>query len=77
MVFFFLLMQGVFLSSFTVNLLQSVSMKVKAFVAQSCPTHCDLMNCSPTGASVHEILQAGILEWVATPFSRGSSRSRD
>ena len=35
------------------------------------------MDCSPTGSSVHRILQARILEWVAIPFSRGSSRSRD
>ena len=39
-------------------------------VAQSCPTLCDLMDCSPPGSSVHRILQAGILEWVAIPFSR-------
>ena len=38
---------------------------------------CDCMDCSPSGSSVHEILQAGILEWVAIPFSRGSSRPRD
>ena len=31
----------------------------------------------PPGASVHEILQERILEWVAMPFSRGSSQSRD
>ena len=31
------------------------------------------MNCSPPGSSVHGILQAGILEWVAIPFSRGIS----
>ena len=35
------------------------------------------MNCSPPGSSVHEILQARTLEWVAIPFSRGSSRPRD
>ena len=40
---------------------------------QSCPTLCDPMGCSPTGSSVHGILQARILEWVAFPFSRGSS----
>ena len=34
---------------------------------QSCPTLCDLMDCSPPGSSVHGILQAGILEWVAIP----------
>ena len=33
--------------------------------AQSCPTLCDPMDCSPPGSSVHGILQAGILEWVA------------
>ena len=34
-------------------------------------------NCSPPGSSVHGILQARILEWVAIPFSRGSSQPRD
>ena len=34
-------------------------------VAQSCPTLCDPMDCSPPGSSVHGILQARILEWVA------------
>ena len=38
-------------------------------VAQSCPTLCDPMDCSPPGSSVHGILQTGILEWVAP--SRG------
>ena len=42
-------------------------------VIQSCPTLCDLMDCSPSGSSVHGILQARILEWVAMPSSRGSS----
>ena len=36
-------------------------------VAQSCPTLCDPVDCSPPGSSVHLILQAGILEWVAMP----------
>ena len=31
------------------------------------------MDCSPPGASVHGILQARLLEWVAIPFSRGTS----
>ena len=43
-------------------------------VCQSCPTLCDPMDCSPPGSSVHGILQARILEWVAISFSRGSSR---
>ena len=42
-------------------------------VAQSCPTLYNPMDCSPPGSSVHAILQARILEWVAIPFSRGSS----
>ena len=32
---------------------------------------------NPSGSSVHGVLQARILEWVAIPFSRGSSQSRD
>ena len=44
---------------------------------QLCPALCDSMDCSPPGSSVHGILQAGILERVAIPFSRGSSQSRD
>ena len=42
-------------------------------VTQSCPTLYDPMDCSPPGSSVHGILQARILEWVAIPFSRRSS----
>ena len=45
--------------------------------AQLCPILCDPMDCSPSSSSAHEILQAGILEWVAITFSGGSSRSRD
>ena len=41
-------------------------------VAQLCPTLCDPMDCI-----VHGILQASVLEWVAFPFSRGSSQPRD
>ena len=43
----------------------------------SCPTFCNPVDCSPLGSSVHGSLQAGILEWVAIPFSRGSSWPRD
>ena len=46
-------------------------------VVKSCLTLCDPMDCSPPGSSVHGILQARILGWVATPPSRGSSRPRD
>ena len=46
-------------------------------VTKSCPTLCDLMDCSPPGSSVHVISQARILEWVVIYFSKGSSRPRD
>ena len=46
---------------------------VHAKSLQSCLTLCDPMNCSPPGSSIHGILQARILEWVAMPSSRGSS----
>ena len=44
-------------------------MTVKVLVVESCPTLCNPMDCSPPGPSVHGILQARILEWVAIPFS--------
>ena len=53
------------------------SVKVKVLVTQSCPTLCDPMDYSPPGSSVHGILQARIMQWVAIFFSRGSSRPRD
>ena len=43
---------------------------VCVLVAQSCPTLCDPMDCSPPSSSVHGIFQARILEWVAISFSR-------
>ena len=46
-------------------------------VTQSCLTLFDPMDYSPLGSSVHGILQARILEWVAIPFSRESDRPRD
>jgi len=46
--------------------------KVEGKVAQSCLTLCD-----PMDDTVHGILQARILEWVAFAFSRGSSQPRD
>ena len=52
--------------------LTAVRMKLKMKVAQSRPTLFD-----PIAYAVHGILQARILEWVAVPFSRGSSQPRD
>ena len=42
-------------------------------VAQLCLTLFDPMDCTPPGSSIHGILQARVLEWVAIAFSRGSS----
>ena len=42
-----------------------------------CPTLCDPIDCILPGSSVHGILQARILEWVAMPSSKGSSQPRD
>ena len=49
-------------------------MKIKALVAQSCPTLCDPMDCSLPSSSVHRSLQARILEWVVIPFSRDQTQ---
>ena len=49
----------------------------KVLITQLCPTLCDPMNCSPQGSSGHRILQVRTLEWVAIPFSRGSSWPKD
>ena len=59
-----------FMSSGKVLPFLILSMKVKVLVTLPCPTLCYLIDCSLPGSSVHEILQARILEWVAIPFSR-------
>ena len=53
------------------TLFTTLTMKVK--VTQSYPTLCDPTDYTLPGSSVHEIPQAGIVEWVAVLFSRGSS----
>ena len=50
------------------KILKDVTVKVKVKVAQSCPTLCN-----PMDYTVHGVLKARRLEWVAFPFSRGSS----
>ena len=52
-----------------------ISVKVKVF--QSFLTLCNPMDCNPPDSSVHGILQARLLEWVAMPSSRGSSEPRN
>ena len=52
--------------------IQTILHEVKVKVAQLC-----LTLCHPRDFTVHEILQARIMEWVHVPFSRGSSQPRD
>ena len=54
-----------------------IDFAVLYLVTQSCPTLCDPMNHSLPGSSVCGIFQTRVLEWVAMPSSRGSSRLRD
>ena len=54
---------------------ESKCVRAKSFQAR--PTLCDPMDWSPPGSSVHGILQARILEWVAVPASRGPSQAKD
>ena len=54
-----------------------ISKSVKVLVAQLCLTLCNPIDYSPPGSSVHGMLQARILEWVAMPSSRGSSQPGD
>ena len=51
----------------------AVGMSLYVLIAQSCLTPCNSVDCSSPGSSVHGILQARILEWVAIPFSKGYS----
>ena len=67
-----------FLIQYSKHLKQSekFTLWMSAKSLQSCLTLCDSMDYSLPGFSVHEILQARILEWIAIPF-RGSSRLRN
>ena len=53
-----------------------LTLRAGAKLLQSCLTLCDPMDHRPPGTSVHGILQAKILAWVAMPFSRGPSQPR-
>ena len=64
-----------FHSNFDYKFLLRVCLYAKSL--QLCLTLFDPMDCSLPGSSVHGILQATILEWVAVPSSRGSSWPRD
>ena len=69
-VIFFYYVQDVLLCTYIVL---NTLCYVKVLVTQLCPTLWDLMDCHLLDSSVHRILQARILEWVASPFFRGSS----
>ena len=60
----------------SINVIYHISILIRKSIF-SCLTHCDPMDCSLQGSSVHGILQARVLEWVAISFSRGSSWPRD
>ena len=55
------------------HLQKEVAKQLEVLVAQSCLTLWNAMDCTLPGSAVHGMLQAGILEGVAIPFSRGSS----
>ena len=57
------------------NIVNRLCMRAQSL--QSCPTLCDPVDCSPPGSSIHGILQARILEWIAFSFSKGSSQPGD
>ena len=61
------------LYQFFINIcIYRIYVKMKVLAAQSCPTFC-----KPMDYTVHGIPQARVLEWVAIPFSRGSSQPRN
>ena len=64
-------------SGYIYGIVYNYSSEKWKWVAQSCPTLCDTMDCSLPGSSLHGIFQTRVLEWVAISFSRGSSWPRD
>ena len=54
-------------------LIGKMTLRIESEDAQSCPTLCDPVDCSLPGSSIHGILQARILEWVAISFSKSES----
>ena len=69
--------QALFIYYLLVGLSASSLESVKVLVAQFCLTLYNPIDCSLPGSSIYGILQARILEWIAIPFSRGSSQPRD
>ena len=75
--FFLMLYEGDIQRSVSIFNLLSLFLKVNVKVVQSWPVLYNPIEYSPPGFAVHRILQARLLEWVAIPFSRGSSWPRD
>ena len=69
--------EDVFIQCFLSEMISSNPGAAAAKLLQLCVTLCDPMDCSLPGSSVHRILKARIVEWVAVPSSRGSSLPRD
>jgi len=65
------------LQSMNTSLKAGIGSESESEVTQSCLTLCNPMDCSLRGSSIHDILQARILEWIAISSSRGSSQPRD
>ena len=82
MVCIYVFMIYIYLITYTFKFYYTISHIVKS-EKHECFSHsvvsdsCNPMDCRPPESSVHEILQARILEWVAIPFFRGSSQLRD
>ena len=75
--FFICCLSSMMMMMMTMMMMMCVCMCVCVLAAQLCLTLCEPMNCSLPGSSVHGILQARTLEWIAIPFFRGSSPPRD
>ena len=70
-------MQGWLNTCESINTMYCSNKYCEALITQVMSDLCDPLDCSPPGTSIHEILQARMLEWVAVSFSSGSSWSRD
>ena len=70
-------LESISLLQYDHNRLVINSMCMRAQSLQSCLTLCNPMDCSWPGSSVHKILQARLLDWVAMRSSRGSSQPGD
>ena len=73
-----IIFQEKYLNKKQLKIMDTINKHNKCLLAvQLYPTLCDPVDCSPSGSSVHGIVQARILEWIAIPFSRASSHRRD